>query len=79
VSLSEALPVRLAARENTGFDDEDRLPERMVERIAGGSLFHKEGPMDTRMRNCVYIHTWTHIHTCLHTYIYIHIHTHVMQ
>jgi len=44
--------VRLTPREKTGFEvketDEDRLRERMVERTAGGSLFHVEEPTEAK-------------------------------
>jgi len=53
--LSEALPTRLTAREKAGFEvKEDRLREMMVEWTAGpagGSPFHKEGPLDTQDLN----------------------------
>lgn len=50
MSVYVCLPVHLIPREKTGFElkDEDRLQERMIQRIAGEGLFHKVGPMDAK-------------------------------
>ena len=59
MSLSEALPVHLEGRQVLRREkDEDRLPERMVERTAVESIFHREGPMAAmgqRMRSEIYL------------------------